>query len=73
VYLTHDDYDREVAICNLLKSGRIDGMILSVTSKREQYQHLLDLQDQGLPIIFSIELSVNSKHLKLKPTILKAL
>jgi LacI family transcriptional regulator len=52
IYLTHDDYAREVSIVQHLKGGRIDGLLMSVASGTEDFAHLKSLKEINLPIVF---------------------
>jgi LacI family transcriptional regulator len=52
IYLSHEDYNREVAFTRLLTSGRADGVLISVSGTTIDYTHLHELQDKGLPIVF---------------------
>ena len=52
IYLTHDDYAREVSIIQHLKGGRIDGLLMSVASGTEDFAHIKSLQDTNLPMVF---------------------
>lgn len=52
IYLTHDDYAREVAIAQYLTGGRIDGLLMSVASGSQNFAHLHKLQENKLPIVF---------------------
>ncbi|MDO7851763.1 LacI family DNA-binding transcriptional regulator [Hymenobacter convexus] len=52
IYLTHDDYAREVAIVQHLKGGRVDGLLMSVASGTEDFAHIKSLKDTNLPIVF---------------------
>lgn len=52
IYLSHEDFNREVAFTRLLHSGRADGVLISVSSTTTDYTHLHELQDKGLPIVF---------------------
>ena len=49
IYLTHDDYEREVSIIQHLKGGRVDGILMSVASGTEDTAHLQSLK---LPVVF---------------------
>ena len=49
IYLTHDDYEREVSIIQHLKGGRVDGILMSVASGTQDTAHLQSLK---LPIVF---------------------
>lgn len=49
IYLTHDDYEREVSIIQHLKGGRVDGILMSVASGTQNTEHLESLK---LPIVF---------------------
>jgi LacI family transcriptional regulator len=52
IYLSHEDFNREVAFTRLLQSGRADGVLISVSSTTTDYTHLHELQNKGLPIVF---------------------
>ena len=52
IYLTHDDYAREVSIVQHLKGGRVDGILMSVASGTEDFAHLHSIKDSNLPIVF---------------------
>jgi LacI family transcriptional regulator len=52
IYITHDDYEREKSIINHFQNGRIDGVIMSVSSDTKDYTHLSELHDKGVPIVF---------------------
>jgi LacI family transcriptional regulator len=52
IYLTHDDYAREVAIIQHLKGGRVDGILMSVASGTEDIAHLESLEEANIPLVF---------------------
>ncbi|GAB3586318.1 LacI family DNA-binding transcriptional regulator [Hymenobacter daeguensis] len=52
IYLTHDDYEREVSIVQHLKGGRVDGLLMSVASGTQDFAHLHSLKDANIPIVF---------------------
>jgi len=52
IYLTHDDYEKEVAILKHLQSGRVDGVIMSIASNTKQHDHIEALIQAGIQIIF---------------------
>ncbi|MVN74964.1 substrate-binding domain-containing protein [Hymenobacter sp. HMF4947] len=52
IYLTHDDYAREVAIIQHLKGGRVDGILMSVASGTEDTAHIRSLRDANIPLVF---------------------
>lgn len=52
IYLTHEDFAREIAFTRHLHSGRADGVLISLSSTTNDYTHLNDLQKKGLPIVF---------------------
>lgn len=62
IYLTHEQYSREVSIARHLQSGRVDGLLLSLSGETNNYEHLKDLQQTGVPIVFfdRISESLNS-------------
>ncbi|MDF2188196.1 LacI family DNA-binding transcriptional regulator [Paraflavitalea sp. CAU 1676] len=52
IYLTHEDYKREVAFARELFNGRVDGALISVAGTTTDYTHFKNLRDKGLPIVF---------------------
>lgn len=52
IYLTHDDYEREAAIIQHLKGGRVDGILMSVANGAEETKHLQGLKESNLPVVF---------------------
>ncbi|MEP7280152.1 MAG: LacI family DNA-binding transcriptional regulator [Bacteroidota bacterium] len=52
IYLTHEDYRKEVALTRYLHGGRVDGVLISVSSTTTDYVHLHKLEENGLPIVF---------------------
>jgi LacI family transcriptional regulator len=52
IYLTHEDYTREIDFTRHLHCGRADGVLISVSSTTTDYRHLHELQEKGLPIVF---------------------
>jgi LacI family transcriptional regulator len=64
IYLSHEDFNREVAFTRLLHSGRADGVLISVSSSTTDYTHLHQLQDKGLPIVFFDRVAENFNTVK---------
>ncbi len=62
IYLTHEQYEKEVAITRHLQSGRVDGILVSLSGETTNYDHLVDLKQKGIPIVFfdRIAESINS-------------
>lgn len=52
IYLTHEDFNKEAAIIKHLHSGRVDGVLISISSTTNDFTHLHELQAKGLPIVF---------------------
>jgi LacI family transcriptional regulator len=51
IYLTHESFEREKAILKDLESGRVDGVIMSVTTKTDSYDHIKALNNE-VPLVF---------------------
>jgi LacI family transcriptional regulator len=49
IYLTHEEYEREVSIIQHLQGGRVDGILMSVASGTEDMAHLRSL---NIPVVF---------------------
>ena len=52
VYTTNDDFEKEKSILSHLMNGRVDGVILSLASTTKSFNHLTDLIESGIPIVF---------------------
>ncbi|WEK33706.1 MAG: LacI family DNA-binding transcriptional regulator [Candidatus Pseudobacter hemicellulosilyticus] len=52
IYLTHEQASREVAITQHLQSGRVDGVLISISGETTGLDHLQVLKQRGIPIVF---------------------
>jgi LacI family transcriptional regulator len=52
IYLTHDDKDKEIAITKLLQNGRVDGIMMSLSSQTTDTSHLKELVENEIPLVF---------------------
>lgn len=52
IYIAHEDGAKEVSFIRHLHSGRVDGVLISLSSTTNNYTHLEELQKKGLPIVF---------------------
>jgi LacI family transcriptional regulator len=52
IYLTHDSFEKEVSIVRHLQSGRVDGILISICSETDSREHLVDLINKNIPIVF---------------------
>ena len=50
IYLTHESAEREITFVNSLANGRVDGLLMSLSSETSNYDHILDL-NKKLPVI----------------------
>lgn len=51
IYLTHDDHEREKSILQLLRSGRVDGLMISIASTSVNFDHLRAASESGIPMV----------------------
>jgi len=51
LYLTYDNPQKEIDIFNLLKSGRVDGIIISTVSEDDKIQHIEEMAET-VPVVF---------------------
>jgi LacI family transcriptional regulator len=51
IYLTHEDYTREKDVLNVLRNGRVDGLMISVSNTTTNFQHLQACRDAGMPLV----------------------
>ena len=52
IYLTHENFSREQAILKDFQSGRVDGVLMSLTAETASYQHVCDLHAKEIPLVF---------------------
>jgi len=52
IYLTHERYDREKAILQEFQSGRVDGILISVSGETSNSEHISQLIEAGIPVVF---------------------
>ena len=52
IYLTHEDQAREKDILQLLRNGRVDGLMISVSNTTTSFEHLRAYIDAGTPLVF---------------------
>jgi LacI family transcriptional regulator len=51
IYMTHEDREKEIAIIKLLQTGRVDGIMLSLSEQTRDITHLRELKERGVPLI----------------------
>lgn len=52
IYLTHESYEIEKAYVEECCSGRIDGLLISITSETQSPDHIIKLQNEKIPVVF---------------------
>lgn len=52
VYLTHEQYEKEKSILKELLNGRVDGVLISITSQSKDVSHISELRRAGIPVVF---------------------
>ena len=52
IYLTHEDHSREKDIVQVLRNGRVDGVMMSVSNTTTSFEHLQAYRDAGTPLVF---------------------
>src|SRR5258706_5744658 len=52
IYLTHESFAREKAILNEFKSGRVDGILMSVSGETCDSDHIKEVTAAGIPVVF---------------------
>src|SRR6188474_1490040 len=49
IYLTHEDHKREEGILHLLRSGRVEGVMISVSNTTKSFEHLEAYRKEEIP------------------------
>ena len=52
IYITNDQVDKEKEIFKLLSDGRVDGVLISICRDATCSEHIKDLMDTGIPLVF---------------------
>ncbi len=52
IYQTHDDVQQEISIAKHLQNGRVDGVLISLSSQTNDTTHFQDLKNKGVPLVF---------------------
>lgn len=52
IYLTHENFENEKSILKDFESGRVDGVLLSVSRQTTNCLHIQELIDKEIPIVF---------------------
>jgi len=52
VYLTHEKVHKEQSILGDFRSGRVDGVLMSVSGETTSYDHIRRLCDKNIPLVF---------------------
>ncbi|RYY59574.1 MAG: LacI family transcriptional regulator [Chitinophagaceae bacterium] len=52
IYLTHEAFAREKDILQVLRNGRVDGIMISVSNTTTSEEHLQEVNRSGLPLVF---------------------
>jgi len=52
IYQTHDDLEQEISTLKHLQNGRVDGILISLSSKTANTDHLKDIKNKGIPMVF---------------------
>ncbi|GAB4053742.1 LacI family DNA-binding transcriptional regulator [Spirosoma litoris] len=51
LYQSHDLFEREKQILAVLAANQVEGVLLSVAKESENFQHIQDLIDRGIPVV----------------------
>ncbi|MEP7377455.1 MAG: LacI family DNA-binding transcriptional regulator [Chitinophagaceae bacterium] len=52
IYLTHESFAREEAILKEFQSGRVDGILISVSGETSHGDHIKEVIAAGIPVVF---------------------
>ncbi len=52
IYLTHENLLKEQAILKDFQNGRVDGVLMSISSQSDANEHIVDLCNHNTPLVF---------------------
>jgi len=61
IYLTHEDYQKEVSLTQNIQKGRVDGVLMSLSDGTKDFDHLNELHQKDIPVVFFDRIYENDK------------
>lgn len=52
IYLTHENFELERTFVEDCCSGRVDGLLISITSETQTSDHIVRLKNENIPVVF---------------------
>ena len=52
IYITHEDAQKEKDFINSIQSGRVDGVLISLSKGTNDFSHLAALDEKGIPVVY---------------------
>lgn len=52
IYQSHESFERELAATKHIAQRRIDGLVVAISSQSVGYDHFVELQEEGIPVVF---------------------
>lgn len=52
IYLTYESFAKEQSILKEFNSGRVDGVLMSLSSETSSYKHIRELAKKDIPVVF---------------------
>lgn len=52
IYQTHEALEKEISVSKHLQNGRVDGIMISLSSETADTSHLAALKNKGIPLVF---------------------
>lgn len=52
IYLTHESFLKEEAMLKDFQNGRVDGILISVSRETSQSDHINEVMERGIPVVF---------------------
>ncbi|RYZ27097.1 MAG: LacI family transcriptional regulator [Chitinophagaceae bacterium] len=62
IYLTHEDYQKEVSLTQNIQKGRVDGVLMSLSDGSKDFAHLDELNQKGVPVVFFDRIYENENY-----------
>ena len=72
IYLTYESVEKEKHIMEDFKSGRVDGVLISISNQTADVSHIKCLHQNNIPVVYFDRACLADDARKLPPTILKA-
>ena len=65
IYLSHENYHKEAAIVKDFQSGRVDGVLISLSGETKDTEHVRSMASKNIPVVYFDRVSNDAGHVQI--------